>query len=113
MSGEGRATNDNEPAALLAMRPASLETLCAAMQAETPGAPASAAWVSAGLPVNRQGRPAFALVPSFGGDEPAPAEEIWSWDEHRLLVGYGLATLEIIERGHFYRWLAGWRWGQR
>ena len=38
-------------------------------------------------------------LPSFGGDEPANTDGIWSWDEYRLLVGSCADDLEIIDRG--------------
>jgi hypothetical protein len=90
--------------------PTSLEQLLAYMQNETPFAPASAAWMAAGLPVHRDGGAAFGLVPTYGGVEPEWAEEIWGWDECHLLVGFCRQTLEIIPRGSFDDWLANWTW---
>jgi len=37
-------------------------------------------------------------IPTFGGCEPADTEEVWSWDETRLLVGPCFTDLEIVPR---------------
>lgn len=37
-------------------------------------------------------------LPTFGGDEPADTQEIWSWDATHLLVGACADELEIVSR---------------
>lgn len=37
-------------------------------------------------------------LPTFGGEEPADTQEVWSWDETRLLVGTCASDLEIVDR---------------
>lgn len=37
-------------------------------------------------------------MPTFGGDEPANTDGVWSWDATRLLVGANTAELRIVTR---------------
>jgi hypothetical protein len=37
-------------------------------------------------------------LPTFGGEEPECTLGVWSWDEHRLLVGDGWDDLIIVRR---------------
>lgn len=40
----------------------------------------------------------WTSLPTFGGEEPADTDEIWSWDADSLLVGSCASELEIIPR---------------
>jgi len=35
-------------------------------------------------------------LPTFGGEAPDDTDEIWSWDEARLLVSDGIGGFEIV-----------------
>ena len=37
-------------------------------------------------------------LPTFGGNEPTDTEQVWSWDETRLLVGTCCDDLKIVKR---------------
>lgn len=37
-------------------------------------------------------------LPTFGGDEPIHAPEIWSWDPFRFMVGSSIADLTLMPR---------------
>lgn len=37
-------------------------------------------------------------LPTYGGDEPVNAPEIWSWDADRYMVGTCAADLSLIPR---------------
>jgi hypothetical protein len=37
-------------------------------------------------------------LPTFGGEEPAETDGIWSWDRDNLLVSNGAGDLAIIDR---------------
>ncbi|AOX17446.1 hypothetical protein [Kozakia baliensis] len=37
-------------------------------------------------------------LPTYGGDEPIDAPEIWSWDPYRYMVGTSAADLALIPR---------------
>lgn len=37
-------------------------------------------------------------LPTFGGIEPNDTQEVWSWDEKRLIVGTCRDDIEIINR---------------
>lgn len=55
---------------------------------------------SRGVPVDC-GEIDYTSLPTFGGDEPSDTQGVWSWDETRLLVGYG-SDLEIVGRKEFF-----------
>ncbi len=40
----------------------------------------------------------FSDLPCFGGEEPSDTENVWSWDERRLLVGTCPDDMEIVPR---------------
>ena len=37
-------------------------------------------------------------LPTFGGEAPSDTEAIWSWDDTRVIMGYGSQDLEIRGR---------------
>lgn len=37
-------------------------------------------------------------LPTYGGDEPIDAPEIWSWDPYRYMVGTSSVDLALIPR---------------
>lgn len=37
-------------------------------------------------------------LPTFGGEEPDSTIGVWSWDEHRMLVGTCVEDYEIVSR---------------
>ena len=45
----------------------------------------------------------WSALPIFGGEEPANTQEIWSWDETRLLVGTYAYDLDIVPRAEWFR----------
>ena len=42
-------------------------------------------------------------LPTFGGEEPADTNEVWSWDAERLLVGTCADDLRIMPRSEWRR----------
>lgn len=37
-------------------------------------------------------------LPTFGGDEPIETDQVWSWDEERIIIGTCTDELEIEMR---------------
>ncbi len=43
-----------------------------------------------------------ADLPTFGGETPEDTQEIWSWDETRLMVGTDTNNIDIVLRSEWY-----------
>ena len=41
-------------------------------------------------------------LPTFGGEEPADTNEVWSWDESNLIVGTCTSGIEIMSRDEWF-----------
>jgi hypothetical protein len=42
--------------------------------------------------------PGWDSLPLFGGDEPESTNQVWSWDEKRLIVGSCSDDIRIVTR---------------
>jgi len=40
-------------------------------------------------------------LPTFGGEEPADTDCVWSWDETHILVGTCAHDARIVTRDHY------------
>lgn len=40
----------------------------------------------------------WTQLPTFGGDEPTCEQSVWSWDEHRIIVGRTFLDVKIVNR---------------
>jgi hypothetical protein len=44
----------------------------------------------------------WSSLPVFGGKEPKNTIQIWSWDEHDLIVGTCSSDIKIISREEYF-----------